>query len=77
MCITEGIPVLDMVRVKRALQDSKTSLGPIAPPGIITHPRPVNAKWALCQATFINLEQSASYPAQAHSLMKRLHKQQP
>lgn len=38
VCITEGIPVLDMVRVKRKLMDPKCSMRLIGPncPGVIT-----------------------------------------
>lgn len=36
VCLTEGVPVLDMVRVKRRLQDSKTRLLGPNTPGVLT-----------------------------------------
>ena len=54
VCITEGIPVLDMLKVKQILNKSSSRLiGPNCP-GIIT---PMNVKLVLCQETYIKKEQ--------------------
>ena len=54
VAITEGIPVLDMMKVKRALMDSNSVLiGPNCP-GVIT---PDAAKSASCPAIFTNAAQ--------------------
>ncbi len=55
VCITEGIPVLDMMSVQRALDGSKSRLiGPNCP-GVITLMR---AKSALCPAISTNVARS-------------------
>ena len=73
VCITEGIPVLDMVEVKRALVASNSRLiGPNCP-GIITPQADV--KLGLCRAIFTRLVKWASSRVQAPSPMKRLPRQ--
>ena len=49
VCITEGIPVLDMIKVKEKLAKSKSRLiGPNCPGLLLL----MNVKLALCQVTF-------------------------
>ena len=58
VCITEGIPILDMIRVKSKLRNSSSRLiGPNCP-GIIIQ---MNVKLVLCQDTFIKKDQLELY----------------
>jgi hypothetical protein len=62
VCITEGLPVNDMIKVKAALTGSPTRLiGPNCP-GIIT---PGNARSESCRASFTSVGVSVSFRAQA------------
>ena len=63
VCITEGIPVLDMLKVKKELSRSNSRLiGPNCP-GIIT---PKNVKLESCQVTFIKKEQLELFQDREH-----------
>lgn len=67
ICITEGIPVLDMVRAKRALAGSKSRLiGPNCP-GVLT---PNECKIGIMPANIFKKGSVASSRARARSPMK-------
>ena len=62
VCITEGIPTLDMLRVRAYLDGTKSRLiGPNCP-GVIT---PVRPRWGSCPATSTLVVRSASSAARA------------
>ena len=68
VCITEGIPVLDMMRVQRALDSASSRLiGPNCP-GVIT---PDAVRLVLCPAIFTNVDLAGLSRALARSLMRR------
>ena len=60
VCITEGVPVMDMIRVREKMRGGKTKLvGPNCP-GVIT---PTRLKSESCPATFTRRGALASSPA--------------
>ena len=67
VCVTEGVPVLDMVRVKRALEGTSTTLVGPNTPGIIT---PARVESGSCRGSFTAAGASASCRAPARSPMK-------
>ena len=63
VCITEGIPILDMIKVKEKLKGSKSRLiGPNCP-GVIT---PESVKLELCLETFTKKVQLELFLVQEH-----------